>query len=56
MNEDLATRAWAEHHGKLSQGIADAAHAIMASMKVLQEKQYDAPWRRSSACDKAAKC
>ena len=56
MNEDLATRAWAEHHAKLSDGVAQAAHAIMDSLRVLQEKQYNAPWLRPSACRGSPRC
>lgn len=56
MNEDFATREWGERHGQLSQGIADAAHAIMESLRVLHEKQYGAPWRRATPCRDSAKC
>lgn len=56
MNEDYATRGWAEHHGELSQGIANAARAIMESLKVMQEKRFAAPWREPAVCRNTAKC
>jgi hypothetical protein len=56
MNEDLATRAWADNHAKLSDGVVQAAHAIMQSLRVLHEKQYNAPWLRPDARRGSAKC
>ncbi|MES2288427.1 MAG: hypothetical protein V4530_01715 [Pseudomonadota bacterium] len=56
MNEDFATREWAENHGQLSDGIAKAARAIMESLKVLHEQQYGAPWAKAKPCRDSAKC
>jgi hypothetical protein len=46
MNEDFATKAWAENHEKLSSGIYRTFRTVMDAMAVLHAKQYDAPWRQ----------
>lgn len=56
MNEDLATKAWADHHDQLSGGMAKAIRAVMDTMNVLNEQQFGAPWRKNGACRKSAKC
>ncbi len=46
MNEPFSTKAWADSHGVLSDGIARAIRTMLDSFKVLNCKQFDAPWRR----------
>jgi hypothetical protein len=46
MNEDFATKAWADNHATLSKGIASGIRTILDSLKVLNDKQFDAPWRQ----------
>ncbi len=46
MNEDFSTRDWADNHTTLSSGIYRAYKAMMESLRVLNAKQFDAPWRR----------
>lgn len=45
MNEDFSTKAWADHHATLSDGIARVIRTTMDSLRVLNAKQFDAPWR-----------
>lgn len=51
MNEDFSTRDWADHHTTLSDGIHDGLRAIMNALRVLNERQFDAPWRQT-VCQK----
>ncbi len=46
MNEDFSTKAWADNHVTLSDGIARAIRATTDSLRVLNAKQFDAPWRQ----------
>jgi hypothetical protein len=46
MNEDFATNAWTDNHPRFSENISSVVRTIMDAMKVLQAKQYDAPWRK----------
>ncbi len=46
MNEPFSTKAWADDHATLSNGIARAIRTTLDSLKVLNAKQFDAPWRR----------
>jgi hypothetical protein len=46
MNEDFATKAWADNHAALSGGIANGIRTILDSLKVLNDKQFEAPWRQ----------
>jgi hypothetical protein len=46
MNEDFSTKAWADNHATLSDGIARAIRATTDSLRVLNAKQFDAPWRQ----------
>lgn len=56
MNEDLATKEWADHHGQVSDGIAKAIRAIADTLRVLHEQQFSAPWRQDTSGGKSAKC
>jgi hypothetical protein len=56
MNEDFATRAWADQHKQFSKSVASAVHTIMDAMNVLQAKQYDAPWSRSAPRSDCTAC
>jgi len=51
MNEDFSKRDWADNHATVSDGIHRALRTIMHSLKVLNEKQFEAPWRHN-ACQK----
>jgi hypothetical protein len=51
MNEDFAHKSWIEHHATLAQGIDRAVASLAASMKVLHDKQFAAPWRAPQTCD-----
>jgi hypothetical protein len=46
MNEDFATKAWADNHATLSNGIHRAIQTVAHSLKVLNDKQFEAPWRQ----------
>ena len=46
MNEDFATPAWADRHAQFSDGIGNAIRAVADGLKVLNARQFDAPWRR----------
>jgi hypothetical protein len=45
MNEDFATKAWADNHAVMSEGIGRGISAFLKSLKGLHDKQFDAPWR-----------
>ena len=49
MNEPFSNKAWADNHATLSHGIAQAFRMIMDSLKVLNAKQFDAPWRECAS-------
>ena len=48
MQEDFSSRAWADHHGAVS----DSLDALFAQVRVafqrLAARTYDAPWRRKT--------
>ncbi len=50
MNEELATRAWADNHATLSTGISKAIGKLMDGLTVLNARQYHAPWRQPATC------
>lgn len=49
MNEDFSSKAWADNHATLSDGIARAIRTALDSLKVLNAKQFDAPWRQPAS-------
>ena len=52
MNEDFARKDWADNHTRFNRGIADGLRVITDALKVLNAKQFDAPWRHAAPqCD-----
>ena len=56
MNEDFATRTWADRHAQFSKGVTDAARTVMDALAVLNAKQFDAPWRQPAPPQDCATC
>jgi hypothetical protein len=56
MNEDFATKAWADKHAQFSRSVVSAARTITDAMKVLHAKQYDAPWRQPASRNDCTTC
>jgi hypothetical protein len=56
MNEDFATRAWADNYGRFGRDIATAVRTIKDAMEVLHAKQFDAPWKQPSPRTDCSTC
>lgn len=51
MNEDFASRAWADNHAKLTTSFGEVLATIGRAMRVLNEKQFEAPWKSGQRDD-----
>jgi len=55
MNEDFASRAWADNHHRFSQDIVASFKTLWRGFKRLTAAQFDAPWDRKSGECKLAR-
>lgn len=46
MNEPFADSQWADNHERFSHDVGRLFDSMAVAMKVLNEKLYEAPWRR----------
>lgn len=44
---DYDSAIWAEHHGKVSDGLDRFFRDLLAGFSRLQHHRFDAPWRRA---------
>ncbi len=51
MNEDFSTREWTDHHAKFSTDVTRILATIGQAMRVLNEKQFSAPWKSEKRDD-----
>jgi hypothetical protein len=49
MNEPFSTKDWADNHEAFSDGIARVIRTTLNSLKVLNAKQFEAPWRQPAS-------